>query len=94
MTSKELKILREKIAGLSSGVYYDSIFRFFSTLDGLLLSNYCHLTCGSDYPQVYNDSGRLNVDFTKGFCGEESYRVFVSYYRMPSGRWEIVCYLT
>ena len=89
MTNKEIKILREKIAGLSSGVYYDSIFQFFATLDGVLLANNCVMD--PEYPQVYNDEGRNILKFN---VGDQEFQVFWTYYRMQSGRWEIICYMT
>jgi len=96
VTSKELKTLREKIAGLSSGRYYDSIYQWFDLMDQVVQS-VCdgYHGVGCDCPQVYNDEGRGSlIPIVYNITGDPDLFVFWTYYRMPSGRWEIICYLT
>ena len=90
LTRREEKTLREKIASLSSGSYYDEISHWFDLLDQVV-QNYSDglLSLGRDCPQVYNDSGSSMLRI-----GDSELFIWWSWYKMPSGRWEIVCYLT
>lgn len=90
LTRREEKKLREEVASLSSGRYYDEISHWFDLLDQVVqnFSDGC-LTLGCDCPQVYNNSGSSMIRI-----GDSELFVWWSWYRMPSGRWEIVCYLT
>jgi hypothetical protein len=90
LTRREEKKLREEVASLSSGRYYDEISHWFDLLDQVVqnFSDGC-LTLGCDCPQVHNDSGSSMIRI-----GDSELFVWWSWYRMPSYRWEIVCYLT
>jgi hypothetical protein len=92
MTNKDIKILREKIAGLSSGVYYDEVYHWYSKLKDILVEQF-GVAYIDDCPQIYNDEGRQVTNFTDPNT-QMSYCVFWTYFRMQSGRWEIICYLT
>lgn len=87
MTRYEEKGLRELVAGLSSGRYYDEIVHWFDLL--VKTVERYGLTIDQDCPQVYNDSGSSMIRI-----GDSELFVWWTWYRMPSYRWEIVCYLT
>lgn len=90
MTNKEIRILREKIAGLSSGRYYDQIADWFDLLDQVVQSvSDGELEMGDSYPSVFNSDGTMMTQI-----GDSNFFVYWSYHRMQSGRWEIICYLT
>lgn len=88
LTRHEEKDLRNQIANLSSGRYYDQIFHWFDLVVktaarfGLIIDE-------QDCPQVYNDSGSSMIRI-----GDSELFIWWSWYKMPSGRWEIICYLT
>lgn len=83
------KKLREKVAALSSGRYYPTLWAW--QLDLIQVLTDFGFTLDNSAPfQVYNDEGKG----TLRVAGEEETRVFFTWYRMPSFNWEIVCYLT
>ena len=91
MTSKQEKQLRDKIASMSSGCLYEEIYHWYSWLVDVLIQ--FGITSVDDYPQIHNDEGRQVTNFTDPNT-QMSYCVFWTYFRMQSGRWEIICYLT
>jgi len=86
---KFTKKLRNEFAGCSSGpVYYESKGHAISAFDAVLESHGLHL----DFNAYGGDSGYGSYDV----LDEESHCVgyaFLSWYRMPSGRYEFVGYL-
>ena len=88
---------RERVAGLSSGVYYNSVGDFFNSLQEVLLQE--GYRCGSEefyIPRIYNDSGHTLLPLETldpSSVGVESCLWF-SWYRMPSFRWEFIVYVT
>jgi hypothetical protein len=90
MTNKDIRKLREKVASLSSGRYYDQIAHWFDLLDQVVQDvSDGELGMGDRYPSVFNSEGYMMTQI-----GDSDLYVWWSYYRMPSNRWEIVCYLT
>lgn len=89
MTKSEEKQLRDSIASLSSGRYYDEVYHWYSWLCDILRN--FGITSVDDCPQIFNNEGR---QVTRFMDGDVQKSVFWTYYRMQSGRWEIVCYLT
>lgn len=87
MTSRNKKqTFSEAIASTSTGKYYPSVAAWWDAIGTVCRAFNVQLT--GECPQVYNDSGRLTVEIN------DNDRLFMTYYRMPSFNWEIVCYLT
>ena len=68
--------------------YYDEVSHWWEKVDSLLVEA-GHPPVVADCPCIYNDDGRWNVVLEN----TDSVLVF-TWYRMPSMRWEIICYLS
>lgn len=76
-----------------TGPYWTSPSLFWVALKRTL--SLCGLRLAMDPPLFYNHEGRLLLKLECRETGEEqAFCVAVTYYRMPSGNWEIVCYTT
>lgn len=83
--------LRNAVAKLSSGQYYDEISHWFFAVRSIIRSH--NFACDSDCPKVYNNEGYSHLQFFNPKTGEE-YRICWTWYRMSSFKWEIICYVT
>ena len=61
---------------------------FYSLLGGLKVTGVRVLSECPEFPQAEGD-GRLIVT-----NGKEEMYIYYTFYRMQSGRWEVICYLT
>jgi len=96
------KRFRERIASLSTGnsnptfaggraPHYDEVSHWFRCLCRVLtVGGYEPL---SGVPSVFNREGRDIVRFASVTDPSQEGRVWWTYYRMESGRWEIICYI-
>lgn len=91
MARKIEKKLRNAIASLSTGVYYEHFHTWYEALEQLL-GEY-GFTPQEDYPAIYNDEGRDSMGVVDPQTGEEVGYIWYSWYRMPSSRWEVICYV-
>jgi len=84
--------VRLTVANLSTGnrpnQYYDEISHWWDAVVKVL-EDAGIPPIPADCPAIYNDEGRWNVPLEN----TNSTLVF-TWYRMPSFRWEIICYLT
>lgn len=95
LTKRDIRILGKKIASLSSGRYYNQIADWFDLLDQVVQEVGCGEIHLDDCPQVFNSEGNGIIRLPYPFgLGDSDLQVYWSWYRMPSGRWEIICYLT
>lgn len=79
--------LREAIALLSTGVYYERPEDWYGKLVLILASFDCK---PEPMLEIHTAEGRSMI----GFTGEHAGSIFYTWYRMPSKRFEIVCYVT
>jgi len=79
------KKIRKSVANLSSGNYYYGEFYHFYDMLCQVLRDY-GITNIDECPQIYSNEGR-------GAIGFEGGQVIYTYYRMPSFRWEVICYV-
>ena len=74
----------------SEAPYYGCVEQwFYALLGGLKVNNIVMMSYCPQFPQN-EGSGHLIINVH----GREELYIFYSYYKMPSGRWEIICYLT
>lgn len=92
MARKIEKKLRNAIASLSTGVYYDEISGWYNRLS-TLLGEYGFIP-SDECPTVYNDGGHATMGIADPQTGEEVGYIWWSWYRMPSFRWEVICYVS
>jgi hypothetical protein len=83
--------MREEIARLSSGGYYNSPQDYLSRVQSILLE--VDITFAVEPVCCYNDEGR-SIQRLERFGVELNTRLYYTWYRMGSGRWEMVGYLT
>jgi hypothetical protein len=95
MTHTEFKKLSCDVAEISTGGkngrYYDEISHWYCLLDNVVQNANCTMSV-YEYPKVYNAEGRGLLEFV-----DDEYKVYQilwTYFRMSSGRWEIICYVT
>lgn len=81
----KMVLLSEKIASLGQNQYYDEIVDWYRELVHILSKNECHT---EPLPDIHSDKGKGFIAFT----GKEEGQVFFTWYKMPPGRFEIVCY--
>ena len=87
---KIAKKIREAVAGLSTqgrGSYYRTPYQWYEKVATVLQEN--GLTLQSECPQFFNEQGRSALHIE----GVDS-QVWFTYFRMASGNWEIIGYLT
>ena len=88
---------RLAVANLSTGnqpnQYYDEVSHWWERLLAALLEHNLEPVC-IDCPQVYNGEGAAHVTLQTIGGIEVDSRLRWTWYRMPSGRWEIISYLT
>jgi len=84
------RAFREEVAGLSSGRYYDEVSHWYNALLGIFDRYGCEAYT-SICPQVYNNDGSFHVCFDD--VNGKTRSVYVTYHRMQSFRWEIICYV-
>lgn len=80
------------VANLSTGNYYDEFVHWYDEVVKLI-NRHGYLLETNECPQIYNGQGNGYIYFR---AGEKDwlYSIYYTYYRMPSFRWEIVCYAT
>jgi len=92
MTTK----LRNAIASLSTGgvgTYYPSTHMFFTRLECVLRDEgfeYEDLA----YPTIHTDEGCGRIPVCMIGMDTPLFNIAFTWYRMPSGNWEIICYPT
>jgi hypothetical protein len=79
--------LRKAIASLSTGDYYQRPEDWFREVVLILRSFDCEV---EPMLEINTAEGRSTI----GFTGEHIGSIFYTWYRMPSKRFEIVCYVT
>jgi len=80
-------------SGSPHGRYYDEVSHWWVALTSVLRDYYDGLTPCVDCPVFYNNEGRGSVMLQDAEGNESPKRVVYTYYRMQSGRWEIVAYV-
>jgi hypothetical protein len=87
--------LANRIAGVSTHdryTYYKSPAQFLQRLSDVL-REFGYVT-----PQfalyLYNMEGCGYIDVTRANKDKTEFRIYYTYYRMPSYNWEFVCYVT
>ena len=86
--------VRELFAGCSTGSvrgYYDTKGHAINAFDGAL-QTYALFLDRDDLADFYGDAGRKTIDVYNEF-GDCVGRAILSWYRMPSGRYEFTGYL-
>jgi len=81
--------LSEEIATLSSGTgpYYERIEDWYEALKIILQKHECFPNI---LPEIHTNEGRGFVEFT----GTRNGQIYFTWYKMPSGRFEVICYLS
>ena len=102
MTSK----LRNDIASLSTGgvgTHYTHTGGFFTRLDRVLWDNGLRVTTQEqglpgmsclEYPIIHTPEGRGRIEVTTTGGEMPLFDIVYTWYRMPSGNWEFICYPT
>ena len=75
--------LSEDVAGLSSGTYYKWPIDWYNLLVKTMSA---HNMSVGPMPGIHTDEGRDHIEYDSG-------QVFFTWYRMESGRYEIICYV-
>jgi hypothetical protein len=85
LKEKGFKMLASEILDLGDKVYFDRVETWYKLLCQILEKHHC---VPSPLPEIHTYKGRGFVEFT----GRENGQVYFTWYKMPSGRYEIVCY--
>lgn len=81
--------LRNRIAKLSTGPYYDEFSHWWEAARDVLTEDGYYVM--GDCPNIYVDAGRGYLNF----CRDDiDANIFYTWYKMPSGRYEVICYIT
>ena len=85
--------IRKQVAALSTGVYYDNFQQWATLLAQVCQQHGLKVFGGVDTPHNHTGCGIAylveDVESPERGVGQ----IWFSYYRMPSSRWEIVCYI-
>jgi hypothetical protein len=85
--------MRKAVASTSTGEYYHSVASWFSLLE-IVLGRFGYITQDENFPQVHTNEGYAILNIHPEDNPNEVAHVWWSWYRMPSGNWEVVCYVT
>lgn len=86
--------VREAVSSLSSGShYYESIAEWWGLVTAELL-DFGFITASITPPEVHTDEGWTLVHLRDLRNRNLESCLRLSWYRMPSSRWEVVCYVT
>lgn len=78
-------MISHDVIALSEQWLFVSVQRWYEMLVEILKNHHC--TAGP-LPEIHTDKGRGFVEFT----GRENGQVYFTWHKMPSGKYEIVCY--
>lgn len=78
-------MLSHHIADLSTGPYYEKPEVWYEQLTLTLKRHDCE---PEGMPEIHTHSGQGYVKYN----GREEGQIFFTWHRMPSNRWEIICY--
>ncbi|MHC4300604.1 MAG: hypothetical protein ACYS7Y_25290 [Planctomycetota bacterium] len=76
----------------SGGPYWTSPALFWAGVKDTL--RHCGLRLVTDPPLFHNESGCYLAHVETPDGQVQNFGIYVSYYRMPSSNWELVCYTT
>lgn len=80
-----MPFLSSDIAKLGEKFYFDKVQSWYKQLCLILTEHKCE---AGPLPDIHSDSGRGFVEFT----GKHEGQVFFTWHKMPSGRYEVICY--
>lgn len=95
MATKMTRKLRNEIASLSTGgvgTYYTSPGVFFTRLEWVLREGGFEPV--GDPPTIHTNEGRYTTPVAPVGMIAPLFDVVTTWYRMPSGNWEMICYPT
>ncbi len=85
---------RNAIASLSTGgvnTYYPSTEEFFTRLEWVLREN-GFAPEGLTHPLIHTSEGRGRLPVVMIGGDQPLFDIMYTWYRMPSGNWEMICY--
>jgi hypothetical protein len=85
--------MRQKVAETSTGEYYRSVASWWSLLE-IVLGEFGYITQDVNFPQIHTDAGYSLLTIHPEDNPDQLAYIWWSWYRMPSGNWEIICYIT
>lgn len=80
-----MAMLSHELASIGVNFYFDEMADWYRELQWVLSKHECR---PGPMPEIHCDKGNAFIEYE----GKENGQIYFSWYKMPSGRWEVVCY--